>query len=52
MKYILITFAIGTSLMVLTILGEILADKLPDTHWFSKWWKAHIIDEAPKDTDI
>lgn len=52
MKYILWCFAIGSGLIALTILGETIAESLPDTHWFSKWWRGNIIDKDPYDSNF
>jgi hypothetical protein len=52
MKYIIWCFAIGTSLMVLTILGEYISEKLPKTHWFSKWWNNNVIGEDPSNPNF
>jgi hypothetical protein len=52
MKYIFYAYCIGFSLLVLTVLGELLACNLPETNLFTKWWRAHIIGIAPKDIDI
>lgn len=52
MKYIIWFFAFGSGIMALTILGEYLAEHLPETHWFAKWWRGSIVGEDPHNKDF
>lgn len=52
MQYIFYLYLIGWIFLMTIVIGEVLATKLSDTHWFSKFWRSNIIGIAPKDTDI
>lgn len=40
------------SFVTIIYLDKALLPKLPDSNSFKKWWKKHIIDEAPKNIDL
>jgi hypothetical protein len=52
MKYIIWCFAIGSGLIALTILGETVAERLPKTHWFSKWWRGNVVGKDPSNPNL
>jgi hypothetical protein len=52
MKYIFYAYCIGWSILILTVLGEIIACNLPDTNFFTKFWRSNIIGNDPDNTDF
>lgn len=52
MKYIIWCFAFGSGLIALTILGEYISNKLPETNKFRKWWNNNVIGKAPHNKDF
>lgn len=50
-KYILTSFFVSLFFMTIFFIGNKIVNKKPNSK-FAKFWKKHIIDEAPDDIDL